>query len=195
MKRSAVFLDRDGTIIREAEYLSDPAGVELLPGALAGIRALRQAGFAAVATSNQSGVARGFFNEEAVQRVNQRLQDLLAEGSAALDGIYYCPHYPGGQVAAYAKICECRKPAPGMLTSAARDLDLDLNSSWVVGDKASDIELGVRAGLRSILVLTGYGAETRDRGFAPGMEPDLVAADLAAAAELILAESRPGDPA
>jgi D-glycero-D-manno-heptose 1,7-bisphosphate phosphatase len=194
MKRKAAFLDRDGTIIREAEYLADPAGVELLAGSVPGIQALRKAGFLVVVTSNQSGVARGFFDEATVKRVNQRMQDLLNAQGAPLDGIYYCPHYPKGQVADYAKVCDCRKPAPGMLEAAAKALDIDLTESWVVGDKAGDVEFGLRAGLRTVLVLTGYGLETQTKGFPPGLEPDRIVADLAAAAEAILAESSPEQP-
>lgn len=187
MSKPAVFLDRDGTIMREAEYLSDPAGVELLPGAAEGIRRLRQAGFAVVVASNQSGVARGYFDEATVGRVNARLAELLAAAGAGLDGVYYCPHYPGASVAQYARACDCRKPAPGMLLAAARDLGLDLGRSWVVGDKLSDIEFGGRQGLKTILVLTGYGAQTREAGFAAdGPKPDFIADDLAAAARLIL---------
>lgn len=186
MSKPAVFLDRDGTIMREAEYLADPAGVELLPGAAEGIRLLRQAGFAAVVTSNQSGVARGYFDEVAVKRVNARLAELLAAAGAQLDGIYYCPHYPAGSVAAYARACDCRKPAPGMLLAAARDLGLDLGRSWVVGDKLADIEFGANQGLKTVLVLTGYGAQTRDAGFAGKPQPDHIAPDLAAAAQHIL---------
>lgn len=193
MSKPAVFLDRDGTIMREAEYLSDPAGVELLPGAAEGICRLRQAGFAAVVTSNQSGVARGYFDEAAVGRVNARLAELLAAAGAGLDGVYYCPHYPGASVAKYARVCDCRKPAPGMLLAAARDLGLDLGRSWVVGDKAADIEFGSRQGLKTILVLTGYGAKTREEGFAAGgPKPDFIAEDLAAAARQILEASGHG---
>ncbi|MEW6516989.1 MAG: HAD family hydrolase [candidate division FCPU426 bacterium] len=186
MSKPAVFLDRDGTIIQEAEYLADPAGVVLLPGAAEGIRLLRQEGFAAVVVSNQSGVARGYFDEATVRRVNARLEELLAAAGAGLDGVYYCPHYPQGSVAAYARACDCRKPAPGMLLAAARDLGLDLAKSWVVGDKASDIEFGAKQGLKTILVLTGYGAATRDQGFGNGPRPDFIAADLTEAGRHIL---------
>ena len=187
MRRPAVFLDRDGTLIREAEYLADPAGVEVLPGAAAGIRTLRAAGFAIVVVSNQSGVARGYFDETAVRAVMARMEDLLAAEQPRPDAVYYCPHHPQGTVPAYTRECEDRKPGPGMLRAAARDLDLDLAASWTIGDKASDLEFGKRHGLRAVLVLTGYGVETRAKGFAPGLEPDLMVPDLAAAAQAILA--------
>ncbi len=183
--RPAVFLDRDGTIIEEAEYLSDPAGARLLPGAAEGIAHLRTAGFAVVVTSNQSGVARGYFDEAAVQVVNRRVQELLTAAGAPADAFYYCPHHPEGSVPAYALDCECRKPKPGMLHAAAADLDLDLKRSWVVGDKRTDMEFGTDNGLRAVLVLTGYGRETQAEGFEPGREPDLFSSDLAAAARAI----------
>lgn len=189
MSRPAVFLDRDGTLIREAEYLADPAGVEILPGAAAGVRALRAAGYAIVVTSNQSGVARGYFDEDTVRRVNARVTELLAAEDAAPEAVYYCPHYPQGSVPLYAIECECRKPGPGMLRCASRDLGLDLARSWVVGDKESDVAFGRRNGLRAGLVLTGYGEKTRAQGFPPGLEPDFVAPDLAAAAAEILGRS------
>jgi len=129
-----------------------------------------------------------------VRAVNGRMSELLAAGQAAPDAIYYCPHHPQGSVLEYARICDCRKPAPGMLQAAARDLDIDLSQSWVVGDKAADVDFGRCNGLRAVLVLTGYGAKTQDEGFTPGHEPDAIAADLEAAAEIILkskAASRP----
>lgn len=192
--RPAVFLDRDGTLIREAEYLKDPAGVELLAGTVAGLRALRAAGYALVVTSNQSGVARGYFDEENVRQVNTRLRELLAAQQADVDAVYYCPHHPRGSVPAYARECDCRKPAPGMILAATKDLDLDPASSWVVGDKDLDVIFGKKLGLKTVLVLTGYGAETRRQGFAPGQEPDVISADLAAAAQAILRFSQPPAP-
>ncbi|MBN1595483.1 HAD family hydrolase [candidate division FCPU426 bacterium] len=186
MGRKAVFLDRDGTIIREAEYLSDPAGVELLPGAAEGIRRLQAAGFFIIVTSNQSGVARGFFREEDVQAVNARMQELLRARDAGVDAVYYCPHWQDGVVAGYARECECRKPKPGMLYRAVREHGVDLAASWVVGDKQTDIDFGREAGVRSILVLTGYGMKTRAQWPQAGGMPEHVAQDLYEAAELIV---------
>ncbi|MCK5243335.1 HAD family hydrolase [bacterium] len=187
MPNKAVFLDRDGTIIAEKEYLSDPAKVELLPGAGDGVAHIRAAGYLAVMTSNQSGVARGYFDEAAVARVNDRLQDMLGKFNTKLDGTYYCPHYAKGSNPVFSRECDCRKPKPGMLKQAARELDIDLNSSWVIGDKQADIDFGRQAGLKTILVLTGYGEETRKQGMAPGEGPDYIARDLGEAAELIIA--------
>lgn len=194
MSRPAVFLDRDGTIIREAEYLADPNGVEILAGSAPGIRALRAAGYLIVVTSNQSGVARGYFDEETVRRVNGRMCELLAAEQAAPDAVYYCPHYVQGSVPAYAVACDCRKPGPGMLRAAARDWDIDLSASWVIGDKRADVDFGRGNGLRAALVLTGYGAKTQAEGFAAGREPDVIAGDLAAAAAEILGKSKTSEP-
>ncbi len=144
MKNKAVFLDRDGTIIRDREYLADPAGVEILKGAASGIRALRQAGFMVMLASNQSGVARGFFTEQDIWRVHERMQELLAAEGAELDGIYYCPHYPEGKVREYVRTCYCRKPGPDMLFTAAQERNIDLFESWTIGDKATDIEFGFK---------------------------------------------------
>jgi D-glycero-D-manno-heptose 1,7-bisphosphate phosphatase len=184
--RPAIFLDRDGTLIREAEYLKDPDGVELLSETVAGLRALRSAGYMLVVTSNQSGVARGYFDEDTVRQVNGRLRELLAAQDADVDAVYYCPHYPKGTVTAYARECDCRKPAPGMILAAAKDLNLDLTLSWVVGDKDADVIFGKNLGLKTVLVLTGYGAQTQAQGFKPGTEPDIVSPDLAMAAQAII---------
>ncbi len=187
MKRPAVFLDRDGTLIREREYLSDPEQVEILPGTAAGLRRLQGAGYWLIVTSNQSGVARGYFSEQAVRAVHDRLQSLLTAEQVPLDAIYYCPHFQQGAVSAYARQCDCRKPKPGMLLAAAAERDIDWENSWVVGDKMLDLEFGRSNGLRTVLVLTGYGNKTSASGFPPGLEPDAVAADLSAAADAILA--------
>lgn len=176
--RRAVFLDRDGTINEEAEYLSDPGRLALLPGAGEALAKLSARGFALVVVSNQSGVARGYFGEEAVRAVNARLAQLVAPLGVTFERIDYCPHHPGRDGP-----CGCRKPEPGMLTKAAADLGLDLASSWMVGDKAADVEAGARAGCRTALVLTGYGKKELSKCEAAGVKPDLVAEDLAGFAE------------
>lgn len=169
-------LDRDGTIIVEKNYLSDPAGVELLPGAAAGLRRLQAAGWGLVVVSNQSGIGRGYFTEADYEKVTARLVELLRAEGVALDGIYHCPHAPGAG-------CDCRKPLPGMLLRAARDLGFRPADCAVVGDKPADVELGRNAGAAlSVLVRTGYGAT------APAdCHADLVVDDLAQAAEKLLA--------
>lgn len=177
--RPAVFLDRDGTLIAEVGYLGDPDGVALLSGVPDSLRRLREAGLALVVASNQAGVARGYFTEEDVLAVNRRLADILADEGLELDGWYYCTHHPD-----FGGPCDCRKPAPGMLTRAARDLGLDLGRSWIVGDHPSDAEAGRRAGARPIIVLSGHTREHDDE--LPRGVP--VVADLSAATDLILAE-------
>jgi D-glycero-D-manno-heptose 1,7-bisphosphate phosphatase len=154
MKRPAVFLDRDGTIIEDRGYVRRPDDVALLAGAVEGIGRLTRAGFATVLVSNQSGVARGLFTEEDLAAVHARLQELLAERGVALDASYYCPYFdgPDATVEAYRRDSDLRKPRPGMLLQAARELDLDLSRSWMIGNSASDVEAGRRAGCRSVLI-------------------------------------------
>ncbi len=148
----AVFLDRDGTLIVNRHYGSDPDAIELLDGVPEGLRALREAGYKLILVSNQSGVARGYFDEAAIGRMHDKLQKMLDVHGAGLDGLEYCPHHPEGDVAPYAVECACRKPAPGMIRRAARMHGLNLSASWMVGDIAADVEAGERAGTRTVLV-------------------------------------------
>jgi D-glycero-D-manno-heptose 1,7-bisphosphate phosphatase len=177
----AVFLDRDGVIIEEVNYLAHPDQVRLIPGAAAAIARLNRRGVPVVVVTNQAGVARGFFPEERVGEVHLRLSALLAAGGASVDRFYHCPHHPSAGVGSYRVECDCRKPRPGMLRRAARELGLDLRASCLIGDKVSDLEAGARAGCRTILVRTGHGR--RVAAPAPGGPLNLigVAADLAAA--------------
>jgi D-glycero-D-manno-heptose 1,7-bisphosphate phosphatase len=174
--RPALFVDRDGTIIVDRHYLSDPTGVELLPGAVAGLRAFQDAGYALVVITNQSGIARGMYTAADYERVRNRLDELLAEEGVRLDGVYYCPHHPSRGDA-----CECRKPGTLLYRCAARDLGLDFASSVYVGDRRSDVEAAATLGGRAFLVLSGYG---RDQ--AEGYEGE-VAPDLQAVARRVLA--------
>src|SRR6185436_3901689 len=144
----AALLDRDGTINVEREYLSDPAGVELLPNAIAGLRRLRAQGFGLIVISNQAGVGRGYFTMADVNAVNARLAALLSEAGVTLDGIYVCPHKPDDG-------CACRKPAPGLIQQAAREHGFDPRDCVMIGDKAIDIETGRQVGARTVLVRTG----------------------------------------
>jgi D-glycero-D-manno-heptose 1,7-bisphosphate phosphatase len=175
--RRGVFLDRDGTIIRERGYLSDPEAIELIPGAARAIRLINRLGLRAVVVSNQSGVGRGYFPESVVAEIDGRLRALLEQEGAFLDKSYFCPHLP-------ADGCACRKPEPGMLKRAAADLHIDLPSSYLAGDKAADIQAIHRVGGKGILVLTGYGTEERENE--GGALPDFVAHDLLEAAYWIL---------
>lgn len=175
----AVFLDRDGTIIVNRHYGSDPARIKLLDGVIEGLLELREAGYKLLLVSNQSGVARGYFDEGAIARMHDRLQRLLDAHGAALDGLEYCPHHPEGVASPYDVECSCRKPAPGMLRRAARKHGINLSTSWMVGDIEADVEAGRRAGVRTVLV----GPET---SLPP---PDFRAKDFTAAVRYILGES------
>lgn len=157
--RPALLVDRDGTVIVDKHYPSDPDAVELIDGAAAALREASQAGYRIVILSNQSGVARGMFGIEAVERMNQRLADLLKDAGVAVDGLYFCPHHPAGTVERWRGRCGCRKPAPGMAEQAAVELNLDLRRSIVVGDKLDDVMLGQIIGAQSLLVRTGHGRE------------------------------------
>jgi D-glycero-D-manno-heptose 1,7-bisphosphate phosphatase len=183
-------LDRDGTIIAERHYLSDPEQVELLPGAARGLRMLSQLGLGLVVVTNQSAVGRGYFDEKRLDLIHRRLAELLAAEAVPPMPIYVCPHRPEAG-------CRCRKPLPGLLEQAVRDLGFDAPGSFVIGDKACDIEMGKRVMATTLLVRTGYGAKLARTG---GISPDYVVDDLAQAAETIEPllprhESRSGFPA
>lgn len=156
---AAVFIDKDGTLIDNVPYNVDPALIRLSRGAGEALALLKRQGYLLFIVSNQSGVARGFFPESAIEGVKRRLAELLAEYGVVLDGFYYCPHHPKGTEPGYAVACECRKPMPGMLLAAARDHGLDLKRSWMVGDILDDVEAGHRAGCRSILIDNGNETE------------------------------------
>lgn len=158
-KSTAVFLDRDGTIIEDYGYIGDPDDVRLIAGAADAVRRLRTAGYLLVVVSNQSGVARGLFDEQALSRVHARLERVLEAYGAGLDGAYYCPYLDGPEAAVdgYRRDSELRKPQPGMLLQAARELDIDLERSWMIGDSPSDMEAGKRAGCRTIFITGGEG--------------------------------------
>lgn len=186
----AVFLDRDGTLIEHEHYLRSPERVRLIVGAAEALRRLRALSFRLVVVTNQSGVARGYFDESAVERVHDRIRDLLAAEEASVDAFYYCPHGPTEEG---WEGCGCRKPAPGMMVRAAEDLGLDLKKSWMVGDSVCDIESGLNCGCRTILVRTGRGRETElefSSAFTLGQKEKSgtmfsVADDLRAAASLV----------
>jgi len=179
-ERRAVFLDRDGVLIEDVGYLSEPGAVALLPGAAEAVAALRDAGWRVVVITNQSGVARGMLTEARLAEIHARLRELLAVEGAEIDGLYYCPHHPDGDVEAYRRSCDCRKPAPGLLRAAARELEIGLSASWMVGDKASDIAAGAAAGCRTVLV--GSAARAGDGSPAP----DHRTASLPGAVRIIL---------
>lgn len=157
MKRRAVVLDRDGTLIREAGYLDRLERLELYSYTVDAVRMLNRAGFAVVVATNQSGVARGLFDEAFVAETHRHLDAILAAGGARVDRWYYCPHHPAGIRDEYRQDCDCRKPRPGLLHRAGADLDLDLSRSFAVGDRWHDVEAAAAAGVKGLLVRTGYG--------------------------------------
>jgi D-glycero-D-manno-heptose 1,7-bisphosphate phosphatase len=184
--RPAVFLDRDGTINVERDYLADPDLLELIPGAALAIRELAEAGYAIVVVTNQSGIARGLLTEERLAEITTRLDELLAAEGARVDATYYCPHHPDHGDERHRRDCTCRKPGSGMLKIAAHEHELDLARSWIVGDSLRDLEAGEAVGARGILVATGKGsvqyAAARERGDAP----EHYVPDLSAAAGVVL---------
>ncbi len=185
--KPAVFLDRDGTICDEVGYVNHVDRFRLYPWSAPAICRLNEVGLPVFVVTNQSGVARGYFPEELVRQVNSLLVRSLADRGARLDGIYYCPHHPDGRERAFRKLCDCRKPSPGLLKRAALDHSIDLATSFVVGDRYLDIETGFRVGARGVLVLSGYGkGEYLYQGATWPRPPDHVATDLAEAAEWIL---------
>ena len=182
--RPAVFLDRDGTISEEVGYLNDATQFRMFPFAAAAIRKLNDANLPVVVVTNQSGVGRGFFPESMVHTVHELMTRQLTVAGAHLNAIYYCPHTSDDE-------CECRKPKPGLLERAAREHDLDLPGSFVVGDRYGDVELAHGTGGRGILVRTGYGEEDlRENSSAWPKQPDFVADDLAAAVDWILRQAK-----
>lgn len=179
----AVFLDRDGTIIEDSGYPHERDKIRFLSRASEGIALLNRNGFKVIIVTNQAGVARGYFTEETVQEINRYIQECLARAGARIDMIYYCPHHVEGVIEEYRVDCHCRKPNPGMIEQAARDFEIDLAGSFVVGDHLSDVQAGRRAGCRTVLL----SEEGRLEMGKPGdLFADHVARDLYEAAEWVL---------
>ena len=187
MNAPVVFLDKDGTLVENVPYNVDPERITLAAGAASGLRRLARAGYHFVVVSNQSGVARGYFKEDDLQVVTRRLRALFHQAAGiCLDGFYYCPHHPQGVVPRYSRQCKCRKPQPGMLLTAAKELEINLKRSWMVGDILDDVEAGNRAGCRTVLL--DNGNETVWQA-GPYRKPDFTTASLAEAAEVILSQA------
>lgn len=164
MVSRAVFLDRDGVITQEPpHYAYELSQLDLILKSADAIRLLNTNGFMVVVVSNQAGIARGYYREEDAILFNQAMKERLAKEGAYINTIYYCPHHPEATVERYRVDCDCRKPKPGMLIKADKELDIDLKQSFIVGDKLSDIETGERARCKTVLVKTGYGAEELTR--------------------------------
>jgi len=175
----AVFLDRDGTINEDVPYCSSPDDLRLIPGAADGIKLLNKHGFKVIIVTNQSGIARGYFTEEVLTSIHDKLRRELAAHEAYVDAIYYCGHHPDNG-------CDCRKPKPKMVFQAASDFNLDLSQSYVIGDSQMDIEMGITAGCKTILV----GQErTNKKSNSSLVKPDYITPDVIKAAHLIIAET------
>jgi len=187
---SAIFLDRDGTLIEEVGYLDRPERVALYPWSIDAIRAFNRAGVRVVMITNQSGVARGFLTEEVVDQVHRHIAILLQEGGAFIDAYYYCPHHPDGKVPELARVCDCRKPARGLVDRAVQEFGIDPRHSFAVGDRWLDVALGHAVGGRGILVRTGYGAREEERP-QDGLVADAIVNNLIEATGWILRHVAP----
>jgi D-glycero-D-manno-heptose 1,7-bisphosphate phosphatase len=184
-----VFLDRDGTINEEMGYINHMDRFVLLPGVAAAIRRINQGGLRAVVVTNQSGAARGYFPMELIDQVHQKMKGLLKEQGAFLNGVYTCTHGPGEEER--SRSCDCRKPGIALMKQAAEKLNLDLQRSYVVGDRFKDIEMARNAGAKAVLVLTGYGkGELEFLGPISKVQADFVAEDLEEAVDWILADAK-----
>ncbi len=168
-KQPAVFLDRDGTLIEEVNYLSRVEDLRLFPFTADAVKLLKDKGFLVIVVTNQSGIGRGIFDEASMHAIHEKIQ---SEVSGLIDAFYFCPHLP-------CDGCKCRKPATGMIESAISDFDIELENSWMIGDKKIDVETGRSAGIKSAFVLTGYGQQHHDT---LGHRPDLVSDNLGDAA-------------
>ncbi len=175
MKKFAVFLDRDGTICEEVNYLSRPEDLRLFPFAADAVKLLHQKGFLVILITNQSGIGRGYFSADMLNIIHEKMERELAENEAKLDAIYFCPHVS-------EDFCLCRKPKAGMIEQAAEDFEIDLEKSWMIGDKIADVKAGFNAKTKTCLVLTGYGAKESEN---LEIEPDFIAENLLEAIEFI----------
>ncbi len=181
----AIFLDRDGTINEDVNFLSSPEQLVLIENSAEAIREANELGLKVIVFTNQSGIARGYFTEEDLHKIHKRLDELLAERGAKIDAYYYCPHHPTKGEGEYKIECECRKPKDGMLQRASREQNIDLKKSFVIGDRCIDVQAGKTAGATTILVLTGHGKEEYEKCKSENFEPDFVAENLKEAIEII----------
>jgi D-glycero-D-manno-heptose 1,7-bisphosphate phosphatase len=185
--RPVVFLDRDGTLNEEIGYIREISNLNLISGAADAVKRLNQAGVAAVLATNQSGVARGYYPENHIHKLHERLVSLLSAEGAKLDALYYCPHLPEGSVEPFNCVCECRKPEKGMVELALKEHpEYDRNLAYVVGDKSTDVELAHNFGGKGVLVTTGYGQDVLDGKYQWPVQPDYIAKDIIDAVDWIL---------
>jgi len=183
-KNTALFIDRDGTLIKETNHLVSADEIGLLPNSIEAVKKINSHGVLAILVTNQSVVARGLLTERQLRHIHDSLVSLLDQNGAKLDAVYYCPHHPKEGSGPLTLECGCRKPKPGMLCQAAADFELDLNRCVMIGDNLSDVEAGHRAGAFSVLVKTGYGAATVTRMETDSVSrkaqwyPDYIASDI-----------------
>jgi D-glycero-D-manno-heptose 1,7-bisphosphate phosphatase len=183
----AVFLDRDGTINEQMGYINHISRFVLLPGVGRAIRRLNERNIPVVVVTNQSGLARGYFPVSLLDKVHAKMKEQLAAEGAHIDGLYICPHHPEAKEKKYRKTCNCRKPKTGLLEQAAADLDIDLKSSFMVGDRWSDLKCAAAAGATPVLVLTGYGrGDQLYIGPQQELQPAFIAEDLNEAVDRII---------
>lgn len=188
MKQKAVFIDRDGTISEEVGYVNHVSRFRLFPYSATAVKILNENGWLAILTTNQAGVARGYFAETVIEQVHEKLTSELASAGAKLDAIYYCSHHPTVGEPPYRMDCDCRKPKPGLILRAVADFNIDLSQSWMIGDRYSDVEMARNAGVHSAFLLSGYGrGEWEHQRETWKLQPDLVAEDLTEAVNKIVA--------
>ncbi len=202
--KPAIFLDRDGTLIEEIGYLHRPEDIRICPTAVEAVEKINQKGVPAIVITNQSAIARGLMSEEDLQHLHHSLQETFREKGARIDALYYCPHHPQAGEGAYTQSCSCRKPEPGLFLRAARELQLDLSTSHMIGDTLRDVEAGHRAGCQSILVKTGYGQDellllgkedsSSSASNNPLRQPEYVAENILEAVNWILEHYFEGQP-
>ena len=187
VRPAAVFLDRDGTINEQMGYINHISRFHLLPGVASAIRRLNEMQIPVIVVTNQSGLARGYFPEQLLTEVHEKMHQQLADEGARVDGIYICPHHPEAKEERYRLDCGCRKPKTGLLKQASQELNINLESSFMVGDRWSDLRCGVKAGTTPILVLTGYGrGDLKYIGPSQQVQPAYIAEDLSDAVSWIL---------
>ena len=187
MKQRAVFIDRDGTMSEEVGYINHSSRFRLFPYTAAAIKHLNESGWLAIVVTNQAGVARGYFSEDMIETVHALMTKDVTANGGRIDAIYYCAHHPSVGEPPYRVACDCRKPQPGLINRAAEQFDIDLSTSWMIGDRYSDVELARNAGVKSMFVLSGYGrGEWEHQRTTWSAQPDLVAENLLEAVQMIV---------
>lgn len=190
MKRPTVFIDRDGTINEQMGYINHASRFLIFPFVAEAVRLLNETGLLAIVVSNQSGIGRGYYPEALVTELHGCLNEHLAENGARLDNIYYCPHHPHAEVEEFRKECNCRKPRTGLIDQALKDFDIDMEHSYVVGDRYVDVDFARRAGLKGVIVRTGYGLGELQYNAEGNPDSVYTAEDLLDAVKWILEQER-----